>query len=128
MDPLPILPRRSKSERASLILAGSITVIGIGTLLGWWLRVTELLQPWPTLAAAQANLALALTLLGIALLTLEFGRRQWCQIALGSAVIGAATFAEHLLHRNFFIDELIASDFLFPAKDAENAGRMSAMS
>ena len=125
MDSLPTLPRRSWLERMSLFFAGAITTIGMGTLVGWWLRVDELLQPFPSLPVTKANAAAAFLALGVALLLLEFGRRQWCQLAVLPAVISLVTLGEQILHRNFFIDELLAADHLL--LETENPGRMSGM-
>src|ERR1039458_1961908 len=124
MDSLPTLPRRSWSERSSLFLAGAITTVGAGTLLGWWLRVDEVLQPFPGLPVMKANAAAAFALLGVVLLVLEFGRRQWSQLALMPAALGLVTLGEQVLHRNFFIDELIATDHLLLARSEEHTSEL----
>ncbi len=125
MDSLPTLPRRSWSERSSLGLATAITVLGATGLIGWLLRIDELLQPFPGLPEMKANVAAAMVLLGLVLFALEFGHRQWCQLALIPAAIGVVTLAEYLLHQGFFIDELIVTDHVL--SQTESPGRMSAM-
>ncbi len=131
MDSMPTLPRRSWSERASLVFAGAILILGLGSLLGWWLRFDEVLRPFPNLPAMKANLAVAFALLGGALFAVEFGHRAWCKLALLPAAIGAVTLLEHALAQplgraGFSIDEWLASDFLFDRETA-SPGRMSAM-
>ncbi len=125
MDPLPTLPRSSWTERFALIFAGAITFVGATSLLGWSMRIEELLQPFPGLPAMKANAAAALTVIGIVLFALEFGRRQWGQFALLPAAVGVVTLAEHFLHHSFSLDELIVTDHLL--QQTESAGRMSAM-
>ncbi len=126
MDSLPTLPRRSWSERSSLILAAAITAVGALTLLAWWMQFDELLRPFPALPAMKVNFAAAAMLLGVVLIALEYGKRQVCQLALLPALIGLITLAEHLLRKNAHIDELITTDFVFD-KDTASPGRMSAM-
>lgn len=127
MESLPTLPRRSWSERSSLSLAVAITVVGSAGLLGWLVRIDELLQPFPGLPAMKANIAAAVAVLGMVLLALELGQRKWCQLALIPAVVGVITLGEHFLHlKRVFFDEFIVADFLFDG-GAGGSGRMSVM-
>ena len=123
MQSLPTLPRRSWLERASLALASALVVFGAVSTLGWWLRVEELLQPVAGMAPIKLNGALGFLVLGLVLLALEFGQRRLAWFALAPAVLGALTLGETIFHRDWRIDELLATDFLLV--DTEQPGRMS---
>ena len=121
MATLPTLPRRSWLERTSLLLAGSLVLLGAGGLAGWWLQLDSLIQPLPGFASIAPNGALVALLLGCALLARELGspgRVLW--FAVPSAGLTALTLAEILLHADFKIDGwLIAGHLLAdPAQSA----------
>ena len=118
------LPRRTWLDHTSLGLAGGLVLIGAAALAGWWLHADALVQPLAGFAPIPPNTALCALLLGTALLAREFGwPRTAAGLALPPAVLAALTLGEYLLHADFKIDELFASDYLVvvPAQ----AGRMS---
>ncbi len=125
MDSLQTLPGRSWLERASLTLAGVIAFVGAATLLGWWLHLDELIQPFLNTAPMKANTALGLTVLGGVLLSIASGHRRAAALAALPALIGTLTLCEILFHRNLQIDELLVRDHLLINTD--QPGRMSAL-
>ena len=121
------MPRRSWLETTSLLLAGSLVVVGGAALAGWWLHVDVLIQPLPGFAPISANAALCAFLLGTALLAREFelpGVVLVC--ALPSAALSALTLGEYLLGVDARVDELLARNYLLTG--AGQSGRMSAAS
>ncbi len=125
MSSLPTLPRRSWLERLSLGLAVVLGLIGLGTLLGWWLHLDGLLQPLRETAPAAANGAFAYLILGGVLIAIEFNRRKVALIALVPASIAVLTLFEWVFGRNLGIDELLVIDHL--VVDTVHAGRVSIM-
>ncbi len=125
MNPLARLPRRTWLERSSLGLGIALGMIGGLSLGGWVLRVDELLQPVALIPPLRANAALAFLILGGALVTIELGWRRFALMALGPALLGALTAAEHLFRRDLHIDEWLVHDHLFIITDAP--GRMALM-
>jgi PAS domain-containing protein len=112
MEPLPTLPRRSWLERASFTLSVIVTLIGAATLLGWWLRVDEVLQPFVAQPAMKPNEALGFLLLGASVLLLALAPRRFPLLALAPALIGAVTLLQRMLGRDLHIDELLARDHI----------------
>ena len=105
---LPYLRR----NRTSAQLAGVIvSVIGCLGLLGWVLNMQFLKSAAPGLTAIKPNLALGLSLCGVALLFLaQKSRPEWArQLATLISVLvislGALTFAEHTFNWDFGIDQ-----------------------
>jgi PAS domain S-box-containing protein len=125
MNSLPTLPRRTWLERLSLALAGGLLVVGLVTMIGWWGRLDDLLQPFPETAPLRANSAIAFIFLGAALLAVEFAQARFAALALVPALIGLLTLFEHLSGHSLRIDELVVTDHLFFKTD--QPGRMSAM-
>jgi len=135
MESLTTLPRRTWLERASLTLAGAVTIIGAATLLGWWLRMDELLQlVAPPAAGAnitalssamKINAAVGFFALGVVLLAISHGYRRVASLAFIPAIIGALTLVETIAQRSIGIDEFLVRDHLLTATD--QPGRMSAM-
>ncbi|HYP17101.1 MAG TPA: response regulator [Opitutus sp.] len=123
---LPTLPRRSWLERSSIVIAASLVALGGSALLGWWLRIDVLTQPFGSIAAIKANDALCVLIIGIVLLSLDLGKRGAAWLALLPAGIAAASLAENLFHVNLGIDELLVADHLL--EETAQPGRMSAMS
>jgi PAS domain S-box-containing protein len=123
MNSLPTLPRRSWLERISLALSVAVILIGAVSVVAWALRIDELLQPVPNTSPLRANGAIAVLLLGIVLLGLEFQPRVFSLVALAPALIGALTLFERLTGNGLGIDELVFSDHLFFR--GEQPGRMS---
>lgn len=128
MDSLTTLPRRTWLERASLSLAGVLVCVGLATLLGWWLHVDELLQPFPRsppLAPMKANSALGFVVLGGVLLCVEFGRRRFAAFAFGPVLVGLITLFEDLTRRTLNLDEVLVRDHLLIG--TAQPGRMSGL-
>ena len=125
MKSLPTLPRRTWLERSSLGLACALLATGGLTLLSWWLRVDEVLQPFGNAPAMRANTALSFALLGTVLLAIEFHRTRVLPLAFVPALLGSITLLQYALGRNLGVDELVASDHLFVA--SEFPGRPSPM-
>ena len=113
MATLPTLPRHSWLEHVSLFLAGTLVILGLGTLAGWWLHVDVLAQPLPGLAPMSANAALCVLLLGVALLAQD---QESSRTVVGAAVLPGGitilTLLEYLLRADLRIDELLTSDYL----------------
>ena len=135
MESLTTLPRRTWLERASLALAGAVAIIGVATILGWWLRMDELLQVVATPAADASNTALSSAMkinaavsffvLGVVLLAISHGYRRGASLAFIPAIIGALTLVETIAQRSIGIDEFLVRDHLLNATD--QPGRMSTM-
>ncbi|MBI5770305.1 MAG: PAS domain S-box protein [Verrucomicrobia bacterium] len=119
------MPRRTWLERASLTLAGALVCIGLVTALGWWMGIDELVQPFPAKAPTKINEALCFVVIGAVLVALEYGYRRVAWVTLIAAAVGAATFAEISLHRDFRIDEMLGRDHLLVM--TEQPGRMAAV-
>ncbi|MBM3855204.1 MAG: hypothetical protein FJ399_18955, partial [Verrucomicrobia bacterium] len=125
MSSLPTLPRRNWLERLSLGLAIAISGVAALTLAGWWLRIEELMQPFPGLAAFKLNAALSFLAIGLALLAMELGHARFAPLALVATALGSLSLAQDVLGAEFRIDELLGRDFL--ALQTEHPGRMAAM-
>jgi PAS domain S-box-containing protein len=117
--------RRSWLERASLVLAGGLVLLGAATLAAWWLHLDFLVQPLPGFASIAPNVAICILLLGGALLGIELNapRTVVAVVALAAAMLAVLTLAEYALHADFNIDEVFATDYL--EADGPQDGRMS---
>jgi hypothetical protein len=122
MTTLATLPKRSGLERLSLGLALALTVVGLGTLLGWWLQWPELLQPFADKPAMKANAALGFFAAGMVLLAFELGWKRLGALALVPLVFGALTLVQGILSANLYVDEMLVRDHLLIG--TEHAGRM----
>src|SRR5687767_7629373 len=91
MQSLPTLPQRTWLERVSLTLTGALGVVAAASLMGWWLDISQLLQPFTAHPAIKINAALAFLILGLVLLAIEFGSRKAALFGLLPAAIGALT-------------------------------------
>jgi PAS domain S-box-containing protein len=122
----PQLPRPTWLQRISFALAVTLCLLGLLTL------TIKLIYPdlWPQIepeiAALNANSALAVLLLGIVLLLLEFGSARMAWLALLPALIGALTLIEQGFRFNLGIDELLARDYT--SAHSVEPGRMHFMS
>ncbi|HVS53447.1 MAG TPA: response regulator [Opitutaceae bacterium] len=126
MTSLPTLPRRTWLERTSLTLSVLLVLVGVVSLVAWWLRMDELLLPIPNTSPIRANTALAVAIFGLVLFAVEFEQRMFALAALVSVAIGLLTLAEQFTRHNLRIDELLAIDHLFLR--TEQPGRMSNVS
>jgi PAS domain S-box-containing protein len=125
MQSLPIMPKRNWLERASLGLAAALTAIGMLTVLGWWLRVDELLQPVADFGALKINSAVGFLSLGLALLAIEWGWHKWTPVAGAALLIGVLTLVQDWSGVDLRIDQLLAGDHLLT--DTEHPGRGSGL-
>jgi hypothetical protein len=125
MKPLSTLPRRSWLERVSLGLAIALIVLGAGTLMGWWLQMPELVQPFRGQAPLKINGAIGFLVLGFVLLAVELGKRRIASLAAVATTIALLTMAEDILHRDLRIDELFGRDHLLI--NTEHPGRVATM-
>ncbi len=105
-----------------MLLAVALLLLGATGIVGWWAHVDVIVQPWVAFAPFTFNAALAVLLLGAALLALELGfAPAW--FALPALALAALTVGEDLFNADFRIDELFANDHLLV--DTAMAGRMS---
>src|SRR3954447_21856917 len=125
MEPIPTLPKRSWLERTSLGLAAALVAVSMLTLMGWWLRIDELLQPISAFGSLKINGALGFLALGLVLLALELGWRRWTPLACLPLVIGLVTLIEDLSGYDLSVDQLLAGDHL--TTDTEHPGRIATM-
>ena len=125
MATLPSPMRRTWRERASLVLAGGLVLLGTVTLAAWWLHLDFFVQPLPGFASIAPNVSICLVLLGSALLGIELNapRAVVAVAAVAATVLAALTLAEYALHADFNLDELFANDYL--VADMPQDGRMS---
>jgi PAS domain S-box-containing protein len=126
MNPLATLPRRSWAERFSLALAGGLMGLGLLALIGWFFQIEALVRPFGFYFPIRVNGALALFLLGLAMVGVELGRPAFLWVATGSGLIGLLSLLQHSLGINLHIDEFLVRDYL--AGGTWSPGRMSALS
>src|SRR5215212_7031553 len=112
MEPMPTVPKRSWLERTSLGLAAALVAVSMLTLMAWWLRIDELLQPITAFGPLKINGALGFLVLGLVLLALELGWRKWIPLACLPLAIGLATLVEDLSGYDLRIDQLLVGDHL----------------
>jgi PAS domain S-box-containing protein len=122
---LPTLPRRTWLERVSIALAGLLALIGGAGMVGWWLQIDWLVQPWPTLTPFRAEEAICFFVLGTVLLLREFGLRQAGWFALVPAAISSLILGGSLFNRDLHLRGLESGGTLFDA--AGTSGRVAAM-
>jgi len=123
--------RRARYRIASLATAiGAAAVAGL-VLIGWAAHNQFLVSVTSTLPAARPNAAVAVLILGVALVlhARSDGRvsvriMQWL-LAAASGAIAVATLLETALDRNFRIDTLLVEAGRFPVDP--HPGRMSVM-
>ncbi len=123
MQSLPTLPRRTWLERMALGLGTMLVGLSALTLVGWWLQVPELLQPFQGLPPLKINAAIAFMVLGCVLIALECGWGRAAPAAAIAAVLGALALAEDISVRDFGIDELLGRDHLL--LNTEHPGRIA---
>src|SRR5258708_27133899 len=105
MDLLPTLPRRTWLDRASMVLAIGLVLIGAVSIAGWWLHNEALLVPFAGYAPVKHNAAAGFLVLGLVLLAIELGWPQlsWC--ALIPAAIGGRSRAEIVFQLHPFLEQ-----------------------
>jgi len=125
MDLLPTLPRRSWSERTSLILACFLIALGGASIIGWFSNNLFLLQPFAGIPPIKINGAVSIFLIGGALLGLELGLKQLRWLPVVPAVVSLATLLEYAFKVDWQIDEILIRDqFLI---NTVYPGRMSSI-
>jgi PAS domain S-box-containing protein len=126
MAALPHPPPTTWLQRISLALAVALCLLGLLALALKLVYPDALPQIEPELTALKANSALAVLLLGVVLLMVEFGSAKMAWLALLPALVGALTLVEQLFHFNLGIDELLVRDYA--SADSADPGRMHFMS
>ncbi|MGH7959918.1 MAG: ATP-binding protein, partial [Opitutaceae bacterium] len=109
-------------ERFSLGLAAAVIGLGSLTLAGWWLGIDELLQPLGGIAPLQIYAAISFSVIGIALIAIETGRRRIASVAAIAVLLGVLALAGHGLQRDLRINQVFGVDRFAPATEAP--GRM----
>src|SRR3954468_9582628 len=109
MKSLPTLPSRSWLERVSLGLATGLLMIGLGSMLGWWGLINDVLI-FSDIAPLRANAALGIIFFAGALLAWDYKRPRLVGLAIVPLAIGVLTLAEHIFHVDLKIDELLATN------------------
>jgi PAS domain S-box-containing protein len=122
---LPTLPRRTWLERVSIALAGLLALIGGTGMLGWWLQVDWLVQPWPNLTPFRAEEAVCFFVLGSVLLLRETGWRQAGWIGILPAAISSLILGGSLFNRDLHLRSLENGGNLFDT--AGTSSRVAAM-
>ncbi len=125
MQSFPTLPQRTWLERVSLILAVTLVAVGVASLLGWWLDVRQILQPFGGHDQLKINSAIAFSILGVLLIAIEFGARRLPWFALITILIAGAALLQNMVGADFGLDQLLGSDHLQTGTDYP--GKMSAV-
>lgn len=112
-------------ERVSLILAVTLVAVGVASLLGWWLDVRQILQPFRGHEQLKINSAIAFRILGVLLIAIEFGARRLPWFALVTILIASATLLQNMVGTDFGLEQLLGSDHLQTGTDYP--GKMSAI-
>ena len=125
MDQVITLPRRSWTERASLVLALVLVAIGAWALIAWVFHAESMLQPVGHAAPIKANEGLCFLAIGLALAGREFGFGRAAWAAVVPALLGGLTALEGFFGTDLRIDELLTRDSLLV--DTVQPGRGSVM-
>ncbi|MCF6765799.1 GGDEF domain-containing protein [Thiotrichales bacterium 19S3-7] len=106
------------------IFAIIITVIGMVVMLGWSLKLINLIQIHPTFVPMQFNTALCFSLVGISILLISNKLRYLSSlIAIFALIIGTMTLIEYIFHTNLYIDELFIKHYILT--ETSHPGRMA---
>jgi two-component system NtrC family sensor kinase len=90
------------------ITGGSVAVLGLAVLIGWYTNSVALVQVQPSLAPMQVNTALGFLLCGLSMVMLAAGRV--CLVPIGSllaAAVGLLTLCEYMFGLDFRLDQLV---------------------
>ena len=116
------LPRRTWAEQVALAFASCLSVLSVMTLIGWAVRIDELLQPFGLQAPLSVNAAVGFLALAVTLVAIESGRPRLIPCAALAILIGLISAAQDLTGRDFHFDQLLVIDHLQTL--ASHPGRM----
>jgi PAS domain S-box-containing protein len=107
-------------QGAALVVAG----LGVTALIGWYLRIAALVQPFSTLTPIHRMTALGFLLSGVALLLVAKGRKRAAALCALIVLLQAVVVSiEYALGADFGIDQLLGRDYL--KAHTSHLGRMS---
>ncbi len=123
--------RIGELQHLASVLAGTVVLIGVVVLLGWWFGIPALKGVLPNSPTMKANSALCFVLTGASLFLLAHGRldsgwKKWTSTAcaLGAALLATLTLLQYFLGWDLHIDQALASDLpISPA--TSHPGRMA---
>ncbi len=101
----------------------SVCTLGITVILGWYLRLPEIIQLHPTFVPMQFNTALGFVLVGLAMFALGPMKRVAIALAVLIGLLGGLTLAEYIFGLNFPLDELFMRHYIVVA--TSHPGRMA---
>jgi hypothetical protein len=128
ISPLKLSHRHSTPQVIAISTAGFAILTAVLTLLGWFTNTPALADWFGTGIMMVPNTALAALGAGISILLLTYGRIRAGRIAGGAtALLGAATLAEHVFGINFGIDTLLVFQE-WGNRAAASRGRMGPVS
>jgi len=110
-------------NRASLVGAALLVLIGALVMVGWAGRIDVLVQLQPNYTPMQPNMAASLIVLGGVLLALSAGFPRAAWLAAAPAALGLLTFLQYLTGWNLRLDDLLQPVYI--ALDPKFPGRMS---
>jgi PAS domain S-box-containing protein len=97
----------------TLVVGGSVAILGLAVLAGWYTHDVTLIQLAPTLAPMPYNTALSFLLSGLGLVALTFGWTRLAGVcATIVAVIGSLTLIEYLCDISLGIDQLFVTAYI----------------
>ncbi|ANV85436.1 hypothetical protein AWQ21_14400 [Picosynechococcus sp. PCC 7003] len=103
--------------------AASVCTLGITVILGWYLRLPEIIQLYPTFVPMQFNTALGFVLVGLAMFALGPMKRVAIALAVLIGLLGGLTLAEYIFGLNLPLDELFMRHYIVVA--TSHPGRMA---
>ena len=92
----------------SRALAWTLMGVGGATLVGWWMWVEELLQPFGAYSPLEASAAVGFLAVGAALILRETRPKLAAGFAGVAGLVGAIALLEHLTGRSLGIDRIFA--------------------
>ena len=120
MDDLPSDWTKRVMQGAALIVVG----LGVTALIGWYLHIVGLVQPFPTLTPIHRMTALGFLLSGIALLLVVTGRKGAATLCVLIVLLQAVVVSlEYALGTDFGVDEVLGRDYI--NAHTSHLGRMS---
>lgn len=106
----------SRFARAPIYIGAILVALGVLVILGWVLKIPELVRIVPTFAAMVFNTALCFLLLGIALMLSEVSHawRKHLQLLLGglTVVIAALVLSQDIFSTDIGIDHIFSGGWL----------------
>jgi signal transduction histidine kinase/sensor domain CHASE-containing protein/ActR/RegA family two-component response regulator len=101
-------PLSPTSTLVAGITGGSVAVLGLAVLIGWYTNSVSLVQVRPSLAPMQVNTALCFVLCGLSLVALAAGRVRLVPIgSLLAAAVGLLTLCKYMFGLDLGLDQLV---------------------